>query len=244
MDYWDIQDSLYITDGVILRDDAMPVRPLLHAQMVSRINESSLQCRVIIPPVLRPEIIESLHAAHQGVSAMNERAQASVYWPGITKDIQRARESCRSCNQNAPSQTRPPPVAPWIPSTPFEAISCDYFDYKGMHYFVAADRLSGWTEQERIHVGTNESGSCGLCNALRRLFARFGVPVEISCDGGPEFVAKESTDFYTRLGVRHRLSSAYFPQSNGRAEVAVKLTKRLLEDNMGVNGNLNTDTVV
>ena len=58
----------------------------------------------------------------------------------------------------------------------------------------------------------------------------------ISSDGGPEFVSAEIRDFYKRWGVYHRLSSAYFPQSNGRAEVAVKLTKRLLEDNVGVNG--------
>ena len=43
--------------------------------------------------------------------------------------------------------------------------------------------------------------------------------------------------------MKHRLSSAYNPQSNGRAEVTVKTMKRLLQDNIGANGNLNTDTV-
>jgi len=44
--------------------------------------------------------------------------------------------------------------------------------------------------------------------------------------------------------VDHRLSSAYHPQSNGRAELAVKITKRLLENNTGPNGELNTDKFV
>ena len=79
---------------------------------------------------------------------------------------------------------------------------------------------------------------------MRQLFATFGVPDEISSDGGPEFTALESKDFYHRWGTHHRLSSAYFPQSNGRAELAVKATKRLLEDNIGSNGELNTDRVV
>ena len=79
---------------------------------------------------------------------------------------------------------------------------------------------------------------------LRQVFVTFGVPDEISSDGGPEFTAEESKDFYRRWGTRHRLSSAYFPQSNGRAEVAVKSTKRLLEDNIGPSGDLNTDDVV
>ena len=43
--------------------------------------------------------------------------------------------------------------------------------------------------------------------------------------------------------VQHRLSSAYHPQSNGRAEVTVKAMKRLLRNNVDRNGKLNTDAV-
>jgi len=38
----------------------------------------------------------------------------------------------------------------------------------------------------------------------------------------------------------HRLSSAYNPQSNGKAEVAVKSAKRLLLSNTGASGSLDT----
>ena len=188
--------------------------------------------RVLIPPSLRADILQSLHAAHQGVSSMNERAKASVYWPGITNDIHAARSMCSNCNRIAPSHARTPPIEPCIPTTPFEAIACDYFHYMGWYYFVAADRLSGWTEQQRIKVGTNEAGSQGLCKALCRIFVTFGVPVEISSDGGPEFISKETKDFFRRWGVRHRLSSVDFPSSNGRAELAVKATKLLLMSNV------------
>ena len=47
-----------------------------------------------------------------------------------------------------------------------------------------------------------------------------------------------------RWGVNHDPSFAYFPQSNGRAEVAVRITKRILEDNVGPNGSLDNDKVV
>ena len=40
------------------------------------------------------------------------------------------------------------------------------------------------------------------------------------------------------------MSSAYFPQSNGRAEVAVKKIKRLLGDNVKPNGSLNNDNLL
>ena len=93
-------------------------------------------------------------------------------------------------------------------------------------------------------MGSRQSGAQGLCNALRRLFVTFGVPIELSSDGGPEFSAKVTADFLKRWDVRHRMSSAYHPSSNGRAELAVKSTKRLLMENVGPDGNLENDKMV
>ena len=123
-------------------------------------------------------------------------------------------------------------------------ICSNFFQLAGNHYLVVVDRLSGWPEVVQVKTGNGPSGAKRLCQALRQVFATFGVPEEISSDGGPEFVANETEDFLNRWGIKHRLSSAYFPQSNGRAELAVKATKRLLEDNVGPDGELNTDKVV
>ena len=227
--YWTVRHQLSTVGGVVLITDY---------------TDSILVNRIIIPTPLRHEVLQSLHAAHQGVTSMNSRAQVSVYWPGITNDIASTRETCSHCNKIAPSHARLPPIEPCIPTTPFEAIACDFFHFLGWYYFIAADRLSGWTETQRIRVGTNEAGAQGLCKAFRRLFVTFGVPTEISSDGGSEFVAGETKEFYKRWGIKHRLSSAYLPSSNGRAELAVKSTKRLLMDNISPNGDLDNDKVV
>ena len=143
-----------------------------------------------------------------------------------------------------PSQARTMPIEPHIPTTPFESIACDYFHYTGNYYFVAADRLSGWVELSQIKVASSDSGAQGLCTALRRLMVTFGVPVEVSSDGGPEFVSGETQSFFKRWGIRHRLSSVAFPSSNGRAELAVKIAKRLLHDNVSSDGKLDNDKMV
>ena len=109
---------------------------------------------------------------------------------------------------------------------------------------MAADTLSGWIELQQVKVGTNEAGAEGFCRALRRLMVTFGVPVEVSSDGGPEFKGDETKDFFKRWGIHHRRSSAYLPSSNGRAELAVKTGKRLLMENIGPSGDLNTDRVI
>ena len=87
--------------------------------------------RVVIPAVLGRRVLELLHQAHQGTSGMNLRAQESVWWPGISKDITRMWECCMSCAWNAPTQPALPPVTPPVPEYPFQFISSDYFIYAG-----------------------------------------------------------------------------------------------------------------
>ena len=173
---------------------------------------------------------------------MISTAESTVFWPNITKDIFATRHLCKWCNKNAPSQPKLPPVTPVVPTTPFQAIVADYFEAHGSNYLVIADRLSAWTEA--YHTKMIESGnkSKGLVILLKRFFGTFGVPEEIAFDGGPQFSADNTVDFLTRWGVRIRPSAAYHPQSNGRAELAVKSVKRLIEGNIDENGSLDTES--
>ena len=109
---------------------------------------------------------------------------------------------------------------------------------------ITGDRLSGWTEIFSTPTGSVWSGARGLIACLRSSFATFGVPDELSSDGGPEFAAGATKNFLETWDVKHRKSAAYNPQSNGRAEVAVKSAKRLLMSNIGPNGSLNSDKFI
>ena len=128
-----------------------------------------------------------------------------------------------------------------VPSTRSIQYSQTFFYFGGCHYLVAGDRLFGWVEIFKAPHGTVQTGAQGLIAALRPLFATFGVPEEISSDGSPEFSSAATDDFLTRWEVRHRIFSAYFPQSNCRAEVAVKKAKRMLMDNVGPTGSMKND---
>ena len=145
------------------------------------------------------------------------------------------------CNQHATSQAALSSTPAASPSTPFEAIFANFFDFGGRHYLVVGDRLSGWVEIFSAKSGTPQAGATGLIGNLRWLFATFDVPEELSSDGGPEFVASATRAFLARWGVQQRNSSAYNPQSNGRAEVAVKQVERILRSNIGPNGTLDSD---
>ena len=159
------------------------------------------QNRVVVSTSLHRRVLQNLHAAHQGTSWMEQRARTIVYGPGISKDIRETREGCADWNRNAPSQAATPPLPSTPPLSPFKAVFANFFDYRGCHYLVIGDRLSGWVEVLSSTAGTNLAGSAGLVCHLRSFFATFGVPEEISSDSGPEFTAKGTQDFLRLWGV-------------------------------------------
>ena len=216
--YMRYRNSFYISMGAIMYND-----------------------RVVVPQSLRKVILNNLHAAHQGVSTMTMRAQSIIFWPGMTADIHEVRAKCHDCNKNAPSQAVMASEPHNPPSTPFEQMFADFFNFAGYNYLVVGDRLSGWTDVFETPSGTSGSGAQGLIKCLRRMFTTYGVPHELSSDGGPEFTAEVTKHFLCRWSVKHRVSSAYNPSANGRAEVAVKTTKRLLRSNVVGAGSLNND---
>ena len=80
-----------------------------------------------------------------------------------------------------------------------------------------------------------------LKRLLRIFFVVYGVPEEVATDGAPVYVARETQEFLRTWGVCHRVSSSYFPHSNMRAETGLKSMKRLIGQNTGAGGCLDTD---
>ena len=113
-------------------------------------------------------------------------------------DIASRRNNCSHCCRNAPSNASLPPKLADIPSAPFESVFADYFDVSNYHYLVAGDRLSGWVEVFSSSKGSSNSGASGLQSYLGSLFATFGVPEKISSDGGSEFVASSTKEFFKK----------------------------------------------
>ncbi|RDH89254.1 MAG: hypothetical protein DIZ77_16200 [endosymbiont of Seepiophila jonesi] len=129
------------------------------------------QDRIVIPPSLRDQVLETLHAAHQGVTSMNARAKASVFWPGITIQIQELRNNCQACHRIAPSNPKPPPTPSPDPVYPFQMLCADYFCYSGHNYLVIVDRYSGWPYVCQLTggvAGTRQEATGILCHIWYR----------------------------------------------------------------------------
>ena len=194
--------------------------------------------RVVIPKKLRQHVLNLLHSAHQGVEGMRARAAVSVYWPGMNSSIAQIRRNCKFCDSIAPSHPRQP-LHPLPPSEyPFQFICADAFELKGHQYLVVIDKFSGWLIL--FHFLGN-MGAKQITDSLRSVFHTYGAPMRIYTDGGLAFASQETKHFLETWGVEHIISSAHYPQSNGRAELGVKTAKRILHENVSSTGSLNTE---
>ena len=124
---------------------------------------------------------------------MTLRAQSSVWWPGITAQIKETRDKCKNCQEHTPSQPSAPPEPLPQPDYPFQQIVSDYFQAGGYHYLVIADRFSGWPAVK--FCGSTDGSSAKLREWFRHFFSTYGIPEELSSDGGGTYTSYETKKF-------------------------------------------------
>ena len=173
--------------------------------------------RAIIPKSLRQQILECLHSAHQCPVRMQDRAKQSVYWPGISSDIEMIRASCSYCTRNAPSLPPMPPLPLASPEYPMQMLVGDYFEAKGKTWLVLADRFTGWLS---LFYFSKEASATDLIKIMKDYFAVFGICDQFSSDSGPQFKSSQFQSFLKTWGVDHRVSSSYHPKSNNTLDRA------------------------
>jgi hypothetical protein len=159
----------------------------------------------MIPAALRHQVLDTINAAHEGVSGMVSRVEDAVFWPGITPDILRTRGSCMTYVRDAPSQPSGVPVAPPTPSFPFQYVVGDYFSLEGRTFLVLGDRFLGWLSIYEAGAGKFDAKT--LLKRLREWCHTFNIPEEIATDGGQEMTSGMFLSGLKDRGVRHRLNS-------------------------------------
>ena len=61
--------------------------------------------RIVIPLSMQLDVLDRIHEAHQGIAKCRERAKASVWGPGLSKQLEEVVNKCTTCYKervNAP----------------------------------------------------------------------------------------------------------------------------------------------
>lgn len=181
--------------------------------------------KVVIPRSLRPEILKRVHEGHLGISKCKARARLLVFWPGLNADIESMAQKCAICQKYAYRQQVEPLLMRATPVQPWYRVGVDLFQYGGASYLVVYDALSNFPEVERL----NDTSSRNVIEKLKAIFSRYGVPVEVCSDNGPQFSSHDFQQFARNYEFKHTTSSPEFPRSNGLAEKGVQIVKRILK---------------
>lgn len=97
---------------------------------------------------------------------------------------------------------------------------------RGYRYLlVVVDTFSGWPEAFPCHTNQAKETVKWL---LKEIIPRFGVPIGISSDRGPHFVAQLVKEVSRCLGIQWDLHTPWRPQSSGQVEKMNQTLKRQL----------------
>ena len=120
----------------------------------------------------------------------------------------------------------------------FDVWGIDFMDsfpssYGHKYILLAVDYVSMWVE-------SIPTITCNAQVVLRfnrsNIFSRFGTPRAVISDEGSHFCNKLFASLLLKYGVKHQVTLAYHPQSNGQAEVSNREIKKILENTINVTG--------
>lgn len=157
--------------------------------------------RLVIPKLLRPAVLTEIHKTHQGICKMKGVARNYFWWPQLDKDVEDVANSCENCLQYRSS---PPKVElinwDW-PAEPWSRVHVDFMGpIFGRYFLIVVDAHTKWPEWIDMNQSITASQTI---NALRSIFARFGLPRQIASDNGPSFTSQEFQNFLKVNGIKH-----------------------------------------
>lgn len=199
-EYWPFRDELNIQNGVLFRG----------------------QC-VIIPKALRAEMLTRIHATHIVGEACYRQVTETLFWPNMRSEIKDYVTNCAASNEYAHKQQKETMMSHEIPVRPWQIVSMDLYAYGGKEFLIIVDHYSDYWEIDQLPDLTADT----VITHCKVQFARYGQPDQVITDNGPQFACEPFRSFARQWGFVHVTSSPQHPQSNGKAESAVKIVKSL-----------------
>src|SRR2546421_2472863 len=225
-----IQDA-YVTDTM-----AETLRDQLNANpRVSKDNQGTLMWDglVYVPTKLRKQLVKELHEepsnGHPGIERTVERVTRDYFFPGLWTTVKKIVQECDICARTKAARHAPyehlqsinPPEGAWkgiafdfITKLPLSKEPMTNTIYDSV--WVVTDRL---TKLAYFIPYKESSTAIDLAYAFQRIVhSQHGLPHSIISDRGPTFVSNFWQSLTAQLGVKHKLSTAYHPQTDGQME--------------------------
>ena len=179
---------------------------------------------ILIPPKLQGDTLRKLHLSHQGVEKTKQLARQSIFWPGMSRQIEDMIPKCPKCLRNRDSNQKEPLQPHQLPSRPWERVATDLFDFKGRPHLIVVDYYSRYPEVAELQ----NTRAATVISKMKSFFSHHGIPTEVVSDSGTQYTAEEFQSFAKTYGFIHTIISPRYPQSGGLHEKTVQTVKNML----------------
>ena len=186
----------------------------------------------VVPRTLRALIFRKLHnTAHPGQEKTTNLIRANYFWPGMNHDIPLWVKTCPQCQVVKVHRHTKQKLHNFPPST--ERLSQYHIDIVGplpisngyRYLLTIRDRATGFA----LAIPLSNKTSVEVIEGLRlHLFGTMGVPTTLVSDRGGEFTSSAFAEFCEKYGVKHKVTTAFHPQSNGFVERLHRTLKQAL----------------
>ncbi|KAJ1583965.1 hypothetical protein NDA11_001192 [Ustilago hordei] len=226
---FEVRDDLWYSGGrLVIPKVIMPGRTNnRHSRSAKEVDGQSLSVEHLRFMVMT-QCHDGITAGHVGRDATIKAAQRHYWWPNMTAWIADYVASCPVCARYKAPRHRPygllQPLA--TPDRPWGSISLDFIEglptskkYDSKTYdsiLVIVDRLTKFAILAPTHkTVTAKQTAVLLYGHMVRLF---GYPDHMVSDRGRQFISGAWKAFAEQMGVKHSLSTAYHPQTDGQTE--------------------------
>ena len=183
--FWNCRDEIGIQDGLLLKGDC-----------------------IILPSCKQPQVLQQLHAAHQGMEKTKLLARTAVFWVNLPKDIESMIANCPTCQKYQPAQQREPLHSHDVPPHAWHTIAADLFSWEGKTYLLVGDTFSRFPVVWKLTTLSSQA----TINTLKSIFDEYGIPTKFLSDNGPQFTSKEFQEFSQTYGFEYTTTSPPLPQ--------------------------------
>lgn len=186
-----------------------------------------------VPEALRHELVREIHAhplhGHQGITKTLKRVQEHFDWEKSRETVEKVIKECDLCAKTKARRHKPYGGLQPLPvaQRPWDSITMDFITKlplseepsTGIFYdsvLVVVDRLTKFCYYIPYQEATDAEQMAYIF--YDRIFRDHGLPTEILTDRGPTFASKFWQSLSALLGLNHRLSTAFRPQTDGQTE--------------------------
>ena len=193
--------------------------------------------RRCVPESEQSKILHECHASvyrrhFTGDKTAYKILQLGFYWPTIFKDCFEWVKLCDQCQRMGNiSKRREMPMQGTLVVQLFDVWGIDFMEpfpssFGNLYILLAVGYVSKWVKAAAC---PKNDANIVVGFLQRNILSRFGAPRTIISDGGSHFANKVFDKLLGRYGIKHIMSLAYHPQTNGLAEISNREIKKILE---------------